>query len=119
MLAESKRRRLLGERQAKIDSIADDVLAYANRPKLFGAIRGGKNVPRDREAALALLEAEYGYNDDLLSRLATAKAMHASDIKRLATIETAAAIAVEHGDGCITLALDLACLLSPCIEDVR
>lgn len=115
-LAAARRRNLLDERQSKINAVADAVLSMAGKKRLLGITWGNSaEVPRDRSEAINLLETKYGYNDELLNELTAAKAMHGADIKQLRYIEVATELAIEHGDGMITLSLEHASVLKPTV----
>lgn len=115
-LAAARRHKLLEERQSKINAIADAVLSTAGKKRLLGITWGSSTkIPRDRLEAINLLETSYGYNDELLNDLIVAKTMHGADIKQLRYIEVAAELAIEHGDGMITLSLEHASVLRPTV----
>lgn len=103
--------RIVSERQEREAAVADAVIAFCSGRGVLGLRRG--KIPVDRSDAVRMLETKYGFNEELLADLSTARRLHADRLHELQHMAHACAMSLTIGDGRIMLSLHHASMLQP------
>lgn len=103
--------RIVNERQEREAAVADAVIAFCSDRGVFGLKRG--KIPANRSDAVRMLETKYGFNEELLADLSTARRLHADRLHELQHMVHACAMSLAIGDGRIMLSLHHVSMLQP------